>query len=195
MRWTPILVLFGLSLLAPPALAQVGSAVPEEPRSPAEIRADMLDRLFASLHGGKDEAAAKSVEAKIWDIWMTSDSPSAEVLLRQATKATDEGAPEEALKILDGLVARFPDFAEAWNRRATLYFLMRRYDAALKDIERVLAIEPRHFGALAGRGMIYQKLKDYGAAIAAYREAIAINPAMQGPKDALEELQKLEQDI
>ena len=120
---------------------------------------------------------------------MASDSPTAEVLLRQASKATDEGAPEEALKILDKLVERYPDFAEAWNRRATLYYLMRRYDASLADIEKVLELEPRHFGALAGRGMIYQKKKNYAAAIDAYREALTMNPLMEGPKEALEELE------
>ena len=151
------------------------------------MRSESLDRLFASLHTAGAEANAKTLEKKIWDLWMASDSPTAEVLLRQASKATDEGAPEEALKILDKLVERYPDFAEAWNRRATLYYLMRRYDAALADIEKVLELEPRHFGALAGRGHdLPERKKNYAAAIDAYREALTMNPLMEGPKEALE---------
>jgi tetratricopeptide (TPR) repeat protein len=196
MRGSIRLILMAM-VLASPAWGQEAPALPgpESAKTPAQVRADTLDRLFAALHGKSAEANAKSIEAKIWDIWMASDSPTAEVLLRQASKATDEGAPEEALKILDKLVERYPDFAEAWNRRATLYFLMHRYDAALADIDKVLALEPRHFGALAGRGMIYERQKNYSAAMEAYREALAINPGMEGPQEALKALESVERDI
>jgi tetratricopeptide (TPR) repeat protein len=195
MRHVSCLLLACLMFAAPASAEEALPAPPEISKSPAEMRSESLDRLFASLHTAGAEANAKTLEKKIWDLWMASDSPTAEVLLRQASKATDEGAPEEALKILDKLVERYPDFAEAWNRRATLYYLMRRYDAALADIEKVLELEPRHFGALAGRGMIYQKKKNYAAAIDAYREALTMNPLMEGPKEALEELERLEQAI
>ena len=184
-----------LMFAAPVKAEETPPAPPQVTKSPAELRAESLDRLFASLHAAGAEANAKTLEKKIWDIWMASDSPTAEILLRQASKATDDGAPEESLKILDKLVERYPDFAEAWNRRATLYYLMRRYDAALADIEKVLELEPRHFGALAGRGMIYQKMKNYTAAMEAYREALTMNPLMEGPKEAIEELERLEQAI
>lgn len=169
--------------------------VAEPKQSPAEMRADSLDRLFASLRREARSGDAKRIEQKIWDLWNSSDSPTAEVLLRQASKAMDEGAPEESLKILDRLIGAYPDFPEAWNRRATLYFLMKDYDKSLADIERVLDLEPRHFGALAGRGMIYQRQKKYSQAIAAYGEALSMNPGMEGPKDALKELERLEMGI
>lgn len=190
-----------LTLTLSPAMAQeareegAGGVQPAERLSPAQIRSDSLDRLFAALHRAQDPGAASRAEQKIWELWASSDSPTAEVLLRQATVAMDAGAPEEGLKILDILVERYPDFAEAWNRRATLYFLMKRYDASLADIEKVLDLEPRHFGALAGRGMIYQLQKKYSLAAEAYGDALTMNPTMQGPKAALEDIGKLEQGI
>ncbi|MCB1380191.1 MAG: tetratricopeptide repeat protein [Alphaproteobacteria bacterium] len=187
-----ILALAASLAIASPAVAEDPAPAP---LSPAQHRADSLDRLFASLHRDSDGPAAARIEKNIWDLWMSSDSPTAEVLLRQASKAMDEGAPAEALKILDTLIDAHPDFAEAWNRRATLYFLMKDYDRSLADIERVLELEPRHFGALAGRGMIYQRQKNYTAAIDAFREALRMNPAMEGPKAALKELERLEQSI
>ena len=126
---------------------------------------------------------------------MASDSPTAEILLRQATRAMNDGAPEPALAILNRLTGAYPDFAEAWNKRATLHFLMGNYDASLADIDKVLDLEPRHFGALSGRGMIHQRQKNYGAAISAFEEALAINPNMPSVKEAVKALEKIEQGI
>jgi tetratricopeptide (TPR) repeat protein len=188
-----------LCLSAVPAMAsgEGDAATPaaEARQSPAEIRADSLDRLFAGLHRDGGQRDPQRIERDIWELWMASDSPTAEVLLRQAAKAIDDGAPEEALNLLNLLTRTYPDFAEAWNRRATLYFLMKRYDDSLADIDRVLELEPRHFGALAGRGLIYQRLKNYSAAAEAYREALSMNPALEGPRDALREIERLERGI
>lgn len=188
-------------ILAPAVQAQEAEdtapsvEVAEPKQSPAELRADSLDRLFASLRREARSGDAKRIEQKIWDLWNASDSPTAEVLLRQASKAMDEGAPEESLKILDRLIGAHPDFPEAWNRRATLYFLMKDYEKSLADIDKVLELEPRHFGALSGKGMILQRQKKYSQAIEAYGEALSMNPAMEGPKDALKELERLERGI
>jgi tetratricopeptide (TPR) repeat protein len=135
------------------------------------------------------------VERKIWSLWAASDSPTAEILLSQASRAIEDRAPAEALSILDRLVGAYPDFAEAWNKRATLYFMMKRYDQALNDIEKVVDLEPRHFGALAGRGMILERQKKYSAAREAYEEALAVNPTLEQVKSALKELDRMEQGI
>jgi tetratricopeptide (TPR) repeat protein len=165
-------------------------AIPKKP--PAEIRADRLDVLFAKLHRGTD---AQASERDIWAIWMTSDSPTAEVLLQQATRAMDAGALDQSRLILDRLIGAYPDFAEAWNKRATLNFVTGRYDESLADIDKVLELEPRHFGALSGRGMIYERQKKYGQALDAFLEALAINPNMDAVKDAVKALEKLETPI
>ena len=177
--------------------AEPGVSQPEslDQRKPAEMRADQLDTLFARLYTSDGGDAAHAIEQKIWALWTTPDSPTAEALLQQATKAMNDGAPRESLSILNRLIGTYPDFAEAWNKRATLYYLMKRDDEALLDIQRVLDLEPRHFGALSGRGLIYQRQKKYSAAIEAFRAAIKINPGMDSVKDALKELEKLEQGI
>lgn len=163
--------------------------------SPAELRSDRLDRLLAKLHRLDDSDEAQRTEAAIWALWMSSDSPTAEVLIGQAAAAMNNRRFAPALAILDRLVETDPDFAEAWNKRATLYFMMGRYEESLADIVRVLDLEPRHFGALSGRGMIYQRQKNYAAALAAFREALVINPNMADVKDAVKALERLEQGI
>lgn len=191
-----VLALSPLPVLAQEAVEAADSASVAVKKVPeAEARSDSLDRLFARLHKAGPEGDAQRIEQKIWELWSSSDSPTAEVLLHQASKAMDEGAPEESLKILDKLVAAYPEFPEAWNKRATLYFLMKRYDASLADIDKVLDLEPRHFGALAGRGMIYQRQKKYSLAAEAFEEALHINPGMEAAKAALDELRKQEQGI
>ena len=164
-------------------------------KSPAELRADQLDGLFAKLHTVASPDEAQGAELKIWQLWMRSDSPTAEVLLRQATLAMNDGANAAALSILDQLVETHADFAEAWNKRATLYFNMGRYDESLADIDKVLELEPRHFGALSGRGMILARQKKYPEALAAYREAIEMNPTMESVKSAIKALEKFETPI
>lgn len=190
--------------LAAPGLAQeqnaasataAGTVSVEPPRKPAEVRAEQLDILFGRLHVSKDDDEAKLLENKIWTLWTSSDSPTAEVLLKQATRAMNDGAPRESLSILNRLIGTFPDFAEAWNKRATLYFLMKRDFEALLDIQRVLDLEPRHFGALSGRGLIYQRQKRYSDAERAFQEALSINPGMATIKSALKALERLEQGI
>lgn len=203
------LLLAALIVFAPPAGAAEAVDVPSvetgvlpspeaakppgKPRKPAEVRAEQLDTLFAHLHQSGIPSAP--VEAKIWALWGASDSPTAEVLLTQSQRAINAGAPAEALSILDRLIAAYPDFAEAWNKRATLYFMMKRYDQSLADIGKVLELEPRHFGALAGKGMILERQKKYSAARTAFEEALAVNPNLEQVKDALKALDRLEQGI
>ena len=187
----------GLSEEAPPLPAsgdQAEAPVPaEKPLKPAEMRAEQLDILFAHLH--RPGAASDAIEEKIIDLWASSDSPTAEVLLQQAERAIGDRAPAEALSILDRLVGAYPQFAEAWNKRATLYYMMKKDDLALKDIDHVLDLEPRHFGALAGKGMILERQKKYAAAREAYKDALAVNPNLEQVKDALKELDRKEQNI
>lgn len=191
-----LIIAFPALAVAQEAKEHTGEAVPMVARkSPAELRADQLDRLFARLHTAKDRDDAQTVEQNIWQLWMASDSPTAEVLLRQATLAMGDRANTESLKILDQLVAAEPNFAEAWNKRATLYFNMGRLDDSLSDIEKVLDLEPRHFGALSGRAMIYMHQKKFVQALGAYKEALGMNPSMESAKEAIKALEKFQQPI
>ena len=93
-----------------------------------------------------------------------------------------------AQKLLDSLVKLRPDYIEAWNRRATLYYLRNDYARSLQDIEQVLVREPRHFGALAGLGMIMQDIGDEKRALDAFRKALAINPHLEKVPDLIKSL-------
>jgi tetratricopeptide (TPR) repeat protein len=198
MRYSRALcILVGFVIFAAPALARDGEEtnIPLQKFTAREIREEALDRLFASLHKSSSEQAAKATEEKIWELWSRSDSPTAEVLLGQAVVAMGAAENSASLEILDRIIAAYPTYAEAWNRRATLHFMLGNYNASLADIEKVLDLEPRHFGALAGRGMIYQRQEKWGAALAAFREALQMNPNMTGVKNAVQELAKREQDV
>lgn len=198
MRFPTVLcIAFGIMIFATPSPAREGAqaTVPLKNLSPHELRDEALDRLFAGLRTVSSEEAAKATEQKIWELWSRSDSATAEVLLGQAVVAMNASDNAASLEILDRVVAAYPTYAEAWNKRATLQFMLGNYDASLADIEKVLDLEPRHFGALAGRGMIYQRQEKWGAALAAFREALRMNPNMPGVKNAIHELEKREKDI
>lgn len=154
-----------------------------------------LDRLFAELRIADNVAAAQQVERDIWNEWMHGGSNADNEALAKATQAINLGAFSSALDHLDRLVLRAPEFPEAWNKRATLYFLMGRYDESLADIVTTLDLEPRHFGALSGRGMIYQRLGRNLDAIAAFKDALAINPHMTGAKSSLQQLERQAPDL
>jgi tetratricopeptide (TPR) repeat protein len=189
------------ALLSGPALAQQnrepgGPRAPTvERKPPAIVRADLLDSLFARLRKVESPVEAQTVERAIWELWMRSDSPTAELLLAQAIKALGAGEEQPSLAILNKLIAVHPDFAEAWNKRATVYFMIGRYEDSLADINHVLDLEPRHFGALSGLGMIKQQQGDKKAALAAFRDALAVNPQLEGAKQAVEELAADEEAI
>jgi tetratricopeptide (TPR) repeat protein len=168
---------------------------PAAQKAPAELRQDMLDSLFARLRSVNSPQESQIVEAAIWQLWMKSESPTAEVLLGQAVSALAAGEQLASLAILDRLVRVHPEFAEAWNKRATVYFMVGRYSDSLADINRVLDLEPRHFGALSGLGMIKREQGDLKGALAAFRDALAVNPQLEGAKQAVDELSANERDI
>ncbi|WP_162914362.1 tetratricopeptide repeat protein [Taklimakanibacter lacteus] len=173
-----------------------GEAIPAMARlKPGEMRAEQLDKLFARLIKTDNDTEARRAEQTIWSLWMTSDSPTADALLGQAMKASAANETGAALSILDKVIEVHPNYAEAWNKRATVYFLIGRYNDSLGDIERVLELEPRHFGALSGLGMIKRQQGDLAGARAAFKEALSFNPHMEGVKRALEEIESRERPI
>jgi len=99
--------------------------------------------------------------------------------MSRAKTAMDSKDTEVALKLLDAVIKLRPDYVEAWNRRATLYYLQNDYDRSMEDIRQVLIREPRHFGALAGLGMILQETGDDRHALDAFRKALAVNPYLE----------------
>jgi tetratricopeptide (TPR) repeat protein len=195
------LIFLAVLLFAPGVQAQSGRDESPQPLpavarlKPAEVRAEQLDKLFARLIKSVDPSEAQRTEQSIWSLWMTSDSPTADALLAQAMKASAANETGASLAILDNVIEVHPGYAEAWNKRATIYFLIGRYNDSLRDIDKVLELEPRHFGALSGRGMIKRRQNDLAAARAAFEEALGFNPHMEGVKRALEEIENEERPI
>jgi tetratricopeptide (TPR) repeat protein len=163
---------------------------PPEPKLPkvGPDRTRGLDFLFGALKAAPDEVSAKAVEAKIWAIWLQTPSDTAALLMARAKAAIDAQQGDIALKLLDATIKLRPDYVEAWNRRATLYYLRNDYGRSLADIQQVLVREPRHFGALAGLGMIMQDLGDDRRALEAFRKALAVNPHLDKVPDLVKTL-------
>jgi tetratricopeptide (TPR) repeat protein len=170
-----------------PAKKKLPEAPATLPKPPAD-RAKGLDFLFGALKAAPDEASAKHVEARIWAIWLQTPSDTAALLMTRVKTAIDGQQPDVALKLLDAIVKLRPDYVEAWNRRATIYYMKNDYGRALADLEEVLAREPRHFGALAGVGMIMQELGDDRRALDAFRKALAINPHLEKVPELVKQL-------
>ncbi len=149
-----------------------------------------LDDLFAGLKATGSAREAHEIEQMIWFIWSRSSSAGANLMLRQGTQYMNEGRHEAAEANFDAVVELAPDFAEGWNKRATVRYLRGDYQGSIDDIKRTLALEQRHFGALSGLGLIYDAMNEKKAAIEAFRAALAINPHMENIDDRLKELVK-----
>ena len=166
--------------IIPPPKSQ--KKLPEAPSKLPKVGADRtrgLDFLFGALKAAPDEVSAKHVEARIWALWMQTPSDTAILLMVRAKAAMDAQKADVALKLLDAVVKLRPDYVEAWNRRATLFYLKNDYVHSLEDIQQVLVREPRHFGALAGLGMIMQDIGEEKRALEAFRKALAVNPHLE----------------
>jgi len=170
------ILLVALALLAAPALADQ-----KDPR---------LDALFDKLKSAPSDTEAREAEQQIWQIWIENKNPEIERLMRQGIAAMNEDDTEEALDDFDQVVKYDKDFAEGWNKRATVEFATGDYTASVADIERTLALEPRHFGALSGLGQIYLALDRKAGALKAFRAALAINPRAEELREKVEELEK-----
>jgi len=165
--------------------------LPEAPSKLPKVPADRtrgLDFLFGALKAAPDEASAKHVEARIWAMWLQTPSDTASLLMTRAKAALDSQNIDVALKLLDAVIKLRPDYIEAWNRRATIYYLKNDYAHSLQDIRQVLAREPRHFGALAGLGMIMQDLGEERRALEAFRKALAVNPYLEKVPEMVKQL-------
>ncbi|WP_084462612.1 tetratricopeptide repeat protein [Oceanibaculum pacificum] len=149
-----------------------------------------LEPLFQQLKNAKDPAVAKLLEAQIWHIWTWTDIEDVNLLMRMGIGAMEREDYEAALLHFGEMVRIAPDFAEGWNKRATVYYLQGNYTASVIDIERVLEIEPKHFGALAGLGLIYLQLDRKKPALRAFQKALEIHPNMPNARDAVKDLQR-----
>ncbi|GJL80994.1 MAG: hypothetical protein DHS20C01_06280 [marine bacterium B5-7] len=150
-----------------------------------------LDVLFEQLHTIKDEKPGLDITAKIWSIWHETDDDVTENLLQNGIALMSTGLNDAALEMFDRVIEHAPTFAEGWNKRATVLYLMDRNEDSLYDIRRTLELEPRHFGALSGLGMIYLEAGQYQAALVAFKNAEKVNPFPPGIRENIKRLETL----
>lgn len=171
----------------PPAPA---AAAPSDPSSPLADRdptskAERLDALFGDLKRAPSTEAAQATVDKIQAEWADSGSATVDLMLLWAGQAITGNRNAAAFDFLDQAILLRPDFAEAWNRRATLNYIASDYGKSLADIERTLQLEPRHFGALMGLGAILEATDRKRQALEAYIRVLEISPTLKAAQDAV----------
>ena len=158
----------------------------------SEDRDVKLNQLFEQLKKSNNVSLAFEIEMKIWNIWSTH--PTHDSLTQSLAKGSgliSKGELEAAYKIFSTIIESAPDWAEGWNKRATVLYLMGRYQESLKDIDEVLKRESRHFGALSGQGLVRTELKNYEKAIESYQAVQKIYPSIRTAKVMIPQLRKL----
>jgi len=165
------------------------TSLPED-RAVASQNDSRLDELFAKLLTEEDPALIRSIESRIWRIWLEADDAATQGDLTRGMEAMNAGDARTALDVFKAVVEASPDFAEGWNKRATLYYLMGDHAASIADIERTLALEPRHFGALSGLALIHEAAGRWFEALEALDQVRRIHPQMPGLEERLDHISK-----
>ncbi|MSP48828.1 MAG: hypothetical protein EXQ95_05820 [Alphaproteobacteria bacterium] len=166
-------ILEGLSAAAPHARA--------DPR---------LAPLFDTLLRAPSTDVAETIEAEIWQIWCVGSDEAGRRMMEEGIAALAGGRIEPAEITFGKPIAHDPDFAEAWNKRATVRFLLDDHQGSIADIEETLTREPRHFGALSGLGQIMMAEAEWVGATAALEAALRVNPHLKSVRTALETLRR-----
>lgn len=170
----------GLSLMAaigaPALLAQTPPQA--EQRLPPDLAA-LRAELFRALKQARTEQEARVVEGQIWLFWTHGPDDEATRQMLEILAARRAYDNEKALHLAEALIARLPDYAEGWNQKATVLFMMEDYEGSLEAIDHVLALEPKHFGALAGKAVILMQQGRTELAQAALRAAVEIHPFLK----------------
>jgi len=179
-------IALALGLVLGPALGLALHAGP----AAADQNDPRLEALFARLKAAPDARAAQEVEAAIWHIWGQSDDQVIGMLMAQGLAAMTLRDLRAALGKFDQIVKIAPGFAEGWNKRATVHYLLGNYPESLHDIARTLSLEPRHFGALSGRGLVLLELDQQGSALEAFEAALEVHPNLPGANYNAEALRR-----
>jgi tetratricopeptide (TPR) repeat protein len=158
----------------------------------SQERETKLDKLFNQLKNNNDVSLAFEIEMKIWNIWSTHPSQeNLTQLLAKGSNLISEQKLNKAYEAFSIVVGLDPNWAEGWNKRATVLYMLGRYQESQEDIDKVLKLEKRHFGALSGQGLVQIELKNYERAINSYKEVQKIYPSMQSSKIMIPQLKEL----
>lgn len=140
------------------------------------VNREALDRLFVELREAPDAVTAHAIDQQIWFYWTTPSDPLLAGRMNEVLTARSMGDPVEAILLLNRLIQDYPTYAEAWNQRATMYYIIGDFESSIADCAKVLELEPRHFGALSGRALIYLAQGKRALALKDMTAALAIHP-------------------
>ena len=150
-----------------------------------------LDNLFLELKKN-NPAVSKNIEQKIWTLWSTHPSDDKLTsILNEGSRLMQDKDLFRAILVFTEVIEMDPTWAEAWNKRATVYYMIGEFEKSQSDINKVLNLEKRHFGALAGQGLVNIQLKNYEKAILSYQMVEKIYPTMRSPKIMIKQIQDL----
>lgn len=176
----------------PGAAGQAAKPVASTEEADGEKNAQNLSQeLLDKLKDTKNEAEAASLEEEIWDAWLVSGSATVDTLMKRGLEYQQTEDLDGARDAFDKAIAIKPDYAEAWNRRAVLFFNDGKYDEAIKDLETAIQFEPRHFGAWIGLAMIFEAVDRPEAALKAYEKALAVHPNAQAAQQGKKRLERV----
>lgn len=173
---------------APVALSADGAVSPAVKPTLTLTKPQKIASLFVELKKAKTQAAGEGVARRINEEWADSGSASVNLMMQWAGQAMETRSFPVALDFLDQVVVLQPKYAEGWNRRATLHFMMNNYAKSMADIERTLQLEPRHFGALSGMGQIFLILERKELALRAYERALEVYPTLRDAQNQVGEI-------
>ncbi|MBN9672409.1 tetratricopeptide repeat protein [Roseibium aggregatum] len=183
-----------------PPSAEDFSPMPEEPseeggkvvveETDPEEEGSRLEQLFADLEGAETPQAAQRAARQIQLLWLDSGSDTVDVLMSRAGRAVQSEDFSLALDLLDVVVLLKPNFAEGWNRRATVHYMREEFGKSLVDIERTLALEPRHWGALSGLAIIQRRLGFKDEALKTFKRALDVYPGLENAEKSVQDLEK-----
>jgi tetratricopeptide (TPR) repeat protein len=156
----------------------------------ADQKAAELPALFDQLLNEVDSESSIGIEGQIWQHWLDAPDKNSANLLSQVTNALGVRRLEIALRLSTQLVDSYPDFAEGWNKRATIHYLLGNNAQSVADIRETVRLEPRHFGAISGLGMIFVRENNFPAALQAFEQVLKISPASRGAKRSIEQVRR-----
>ncbi|MBL4581713.1 MAG: tetratricopeptide repeat protein [Gammaproteobacteria bacterium] len=151
---------------------------------------DRLIDLFSVLQTTESARDIAITESQIWEIWLQHANADVQQLILVGTQRMNAQRYAEAMVAFNRLTESFPDYAEGWNKRATLHYVLGNLDASVSDIEKTLELEPRHFGALSGLGMVYIQRKELNKAKQAFENLIEVHPNSPNAKQNLERVKE-----
>lgn len=135
-----------------------------------------LPALFGALRDAPSPEEAEVLESRIWAIWLEANDPAIDKLMEEGSAAMSAQQYGTAMAKFNAIIEQRPDFAEGWNKRATLFYLMGDYEHSLADIDHTLELEPRHIGALSGLGLVNMQMEREEAAADAFERVLNIDP-------------------